>query len=54
MIDVYISVIPGGYRIKCSEKSFSMRYYFYTKKQAIQRVRADAALQNKHLNITEV
>ena len=54
MIDVFISIIPGGYKIKCSEKSFFMRYYGYTKKQAIQRFRADTALQNKHLNIMEV
>ena len=54
MIDVYIFVIPGGYRIKCPEKSFSMRYYDYTKKQAIHLFRADTALQNKHLNIMEV
>lgn len=54
MIDVYISVIPGGYKIKCTEKSFSMRYYEYTKKQSLQRFRADTALQNKHLNIMEV
>ena len=54
MIDVYISVIHCGYRIKCPGKSFSMRYYEYTKKQSLQRFRADTALQNKHLNIMEV
>lgn len=54
MIDLYISVIPGGYKIKCPEKSFFMRYYDHTKKQVIQQFRADTALQNKHLNIMEV
>ena len=54
MIDLYISVIPGGYKIKCPEKSFLTRYYDYTKKQAIRRFRADTALHNKHLNIMEV
>lgn len=54
MIDVYISIIHGGYKIKCPEKSFCMRYYFYTKRQAMQRFRAATALQNKHLNILEV
>ena len=53
MIDVYISVIPGGYKIKCPEKSFFMRYYGYTKKEAIQRFRAATALQYKRLNIME-
>lgn len=54
MIDVYISVIPGGYKIKCSEKSFFMRYYDYSKKEVIQRFRISNDLQHKHLNIMEV
>lgn len=52
MIDVYITKISGGYKIKHYKSGLPeiMKYYDYTLNQAIQQHRKTYSLQRKHLN----